>query len=278
MRIGFVDHHLNNFHANKFKALLHGPLADLGARVALAWESDPAGEDWCAAQGVERCSSPEEVAARADAVLVLAPDNVETHVDLCRRVFPAGKPVFVDKFLAPTAAEADTILALAKGTPLFSASALRFAVEVEAVLPGLGPVEEAFARGVGEWDGYGVHTLSLVVAALGADIEALADTGAGTTAAVTLRYRDGRRGYLDVRAADNQWDSLAWSFGYRVGGDYHTGVIADSDGFYASLMRRVVAFFQTGDSPVEPQEMRAIPAVLEAAARSRDADGRWIAV
>jgi hypothetical protein len=39
LRLGFVDHHLNNFHANKFLSLLHGSLASLDARVMTAWES-----------------------------------------------------------------------------------------------------------------------------------------------------------------------------------------------------------------------------------------------
>src|SRR5690349_4750508 len=106
MRIGFIDHHLNNFHANKFLTLLHGPLAELGARVVAAWESDPAGDDWCAKNDIPRLESPEAVAAQADALMVLAPDNVDAHLGLCRTVFPAGKPCLVDKFLAPTLAEA----------------------------------------------------------------------------------------------------------------------------------------------------------------------------
>jgi len=278
MKIGFVDHHLNNFHARKFHTLLHGPLADLGARVEYAWESDPSGEDWCAAHGVARCASAEEVAARADAVFVLAPDDIHAHPELCRRVFPAGKPVFVDKFLAPTAAEADAILALAEGTPLFAASSLRFAVEAEAALAEVGQVEEAFARGMGDWAGYGVHTLSLAFAALGGDVEAVADTGGGGTAAVTLRYRDGRRAHLDVRECANGYEALGWTFGYRVGDRYHVGTVSDYDGFYANLMRRAVGFCRSGEAPVSPREMRAVVGVLEAAAQSRERDGAWTPV
>ena len=62
MKIGFVDHHLNNFHANKFLELLRGPLAGLGATVTAAWESDPTGEDWCAKHDVPRANSAAAVA------------------------------------------------------------------------------------------------------------------------------------------------------------------------------------------------------------------------
>ena len=97
MNLGFVDHHLNNFHANKFLALLHGPLADLDARIVSAWESDPVGEDWCVKNGVARAGSAREVAEACDAVLVLAPDNVEAHPALCRQVFPSGKRCLVGR-------------------------------------------------------------------------------------------------------------------------------------------------------------------------------------
>lgn len=281
MRIGFVDHHLNNFHANKFLALLHGPLADLGARVTAAWESDPTGEDWCAKNGIARAGSAGAVAEACDAVIVLAPDNIEAHLDLCRMVFPAGRPVVVDKFLAPDLESARRIAAEAEqhGVRLFSASGLRFAVELEAALsqPGVAPTE-AYARGMGEWAGYGVHTLSLAAGILGADIRRVIDTGSGQTACVTLEYHDGRRAHIDVRAAENMWEALPWSFGFRTGERYVTGVIQDFDGFYTSLMRRAVAFFRTGESPMRIDEMLRIVAVLEAASRSRAARGEWISL
>lgn len=278
LRLGFVDHHLNNFHANKFHTLLHGPLADLGARVVCAWESDPTGDDWCAAREVKRCGSAAEVAAEADAVIVLAPDNIEEHEKLFSLVSGAGKPVMVDKFLAVTPAGARKIVAEAEaaGVRLFSASSLRFAVEVEAALAESGNVDEAYARGMGEWSGYGVHTLSMAVAAMGADIRRVLDTGGEATSAVTLEYADGRRAYLDVRAAENMWEALPWAFGFRSGRRYATGQIADFDGFYANLMRRAVRFFETGESPVSTAEMLAVVDVLDGAARSRAAGGEWV--
>jgi predicted dehydrogenase len=281
MRIGFVDHHLNNFHANKFLALLHGPLEDLGARVTGAWESDPTGDDWCAKNGIPRAGSPEAVAADSDAVIVLAPDNIDAHLALCRSVFAAGKPVMVDKFLSPTLAEAEEILRLARehGVPVFPSSSLRFAVELEAALAQApGSPAEAYARGVGEWDGYGIHTLAMALRAMGDDSmpRRLIDTGTGGSAVVTLEYPDGRRAWVECRSAANQWETLEWAFGFRVGDRYVTGAVRDFDGFYANLMRRAVEFFRTGRSPVSPDEMLKTVAVLEGASRSRAAGGAWI--
>jgi predicted dehydrogenase len=278
LRIGFVDHHLNNFHANKFLSLLHGPLADQDARVMLAWETDPTGEDWCAKNGIRRADSAEAVARECDVVMVLAPDNIDTHLGLCRKVFPAGKPALVDKFLATNLKDAKEIVDLAEthGNKLFSASSLRFAVELkDALKEGDGQPVDAFARGMGDWNGYGVHTLSLAIGALGADVKRLIDTGNAKNAALTLEYRDGRRAWIDVRAAENMWKALPWSFGVRIGDKYVTRTVKDFDGFYANLMREAVTFFKTGKSPVSTDEMLRVVAILESAAKSR-ASGAWI--
>lgn len=278
LRLGFVDHHLNNFHANKFVQILRGPLAREEIVVSSAWESHPTGEDWCEKNNVPRAGSAEEVARLSDVLLVLAPDNLNAHVELAARVLPAGKPTMVDKLLAPTAAAARAILGQARreGAPLFSASSLRFAVELEKLptAPG-GPADEAFATGMGEWPSYGVHTLSLVLAGMGCDIRRLINTGKGPTAAVTLEYADGRRATLDVRAAGNQWEALPWRVGYRHADRYHIAQITDYDGFYQNLMEQAAAFFKSGKSPLTGDEMLAAAAVIETAAVSAAAGGEW---
>src|SRR5262249_27667939 len=153
----------------------------------------------------------------------------------------------------------------------------RFAVELESALAEAARrPSTAFARGMGDWDGYGIHTLSLAIGALGPGVVRLIDTGDASSACVTLEYADGRRDWLDVRVGDNQWDALYWSFGLRVGSRYVTGTVRDFDGFYANLMRRAVHFFRTGESPISIPEMLNVVAVLEGAARSRVGRGTWV--
>lgn len=280
MKIGFVDHHLNNFHANKFLELLRGPLASLGATVTAAWESDPTGEDWCAKQNVPRANSAAAVAEHVDAVMVLAPDNIDAHLSLVKQVVPAGRPLLVDKFLAPTLADAREIVELAERhrVKLFSSSSLRFAAEVDAAkatLPAGAAPTEAFARGMGEWSGYGVHTLALALALLGPDVKRMVNTGTANSAVVTLDYGGDRRATVEVRASKNQWEAFPWSFGVRAGDQYATGVVKDFDGFYANLMRQAVKFFQTGESPITTAEMLKVVAVLEGAERSHRS-GTWV--
>src|SRR5204863_9979171 len=98
MKIGFLDHHLKNYHAGKFHDLLTGDVGAGAVEICAAYESHPQGsDDWCAQRGVPRASSAEEVIAKSDAVIVLGPDVPEAHLTLARASLAAGKPTFVDK-------------------------------------------------------------------------------------------------------------------------------------------------------------------------------------
>jgi len=279
IRVGVLDHHLNNYHADKFLSLLRGPLASEGVEIAAAWESHPTGDDWCARQGVPRAGSPDEAIRGMDAILILAPDNVEAHLEMARMALPAGKPTFIDKFLASTGEEARRIVDLAEksGAPLFSASSLRYAVELEDALPALGAsVPECHARGLGSWAGYGVHTLSMALRLMGSTPRRLIDTGTPSGRVVTLDYGGGRRAVAEVRTASNEWDVLGWAFGGRAGDAWVAATVRDYDGFYANLMRRVAAFFRTGVSDMAPREALMVVDVLESADRSLSAGGEWV--
>lgn len=281
IKVAFIDHHLKNWHADTFVRLLRGPLVDEGLEVVSAWESDPAGEeDWCSKQNVRRASSIEEAVREADAVMVLAPDNVEEHPRLCATVLPFGKPTLIDKFLAPSYDEAREIVDLAARhrTPIFSSSSLRYAVELEAAMPELqaGTVTEGLFTGMGKWAGYGVHTLSMALRVMGCDVKRVIDTGTLSGRSVTLDYGDGRRATLDVRHAANEWDHFGWSFAGKVGERYVGAKIADFDGFYANLMRRAAAFFRTGKSDMDIEESVWTVRLLRGADASQELGGEWV--
>jgi predicted dehydrogenase len=282
VKIAFLDHHLNNWHADTFLRLLRGPLASEEIEVVKAWESNPTGDDWCRKHNVPRAASAQEAVKGVDAIAVLAPDNIEDHLKLCAVALPTGKPTLIDKFLSPTLHDAREIVELARmhRTPIFSSSSLRWAVELEAIRPKLGaaPIADAFARGMGQWSGYGVHTLSIITGIMGHDIRRVIHTGTPQAATVTLDYAGGRRGVVDVRDAANGYDALVWSFAARVGDKYETATVKDFDGFYANLMRRAAGFFKTGTSPMPAEEALKIVAVLEGAEKSRAMGGIWVDV
>lgn len=281
LRIGFVDHHLNNFHANTFLKLLHEDLVGEDVRVVSAWESHPTGEDWCAKNGVERKSSIAEVVGGVDALMVLAPDNLADHLALCEQVLPAGKPTFIDKLLSPDLSDARTIVAMAQqhGTPITSSSALRFAVELEAMRAQLTTAPaEAFARGMGEWMGYGVHTVALVTGLMGTGARRVADVGTPSSRFLAIEYDDGRRATVEVRDCENMWNVFPWTFGAKTGNVYHVETVRDYNGFYRNLMQMVVQFFKTGQSPVSVQEALETVAILDASNRSQQTGGAWVSL
>jgi len=280
MRIGFVDHHLNNYHADKFLALLRGPLNDLGAEVTAAWESDRKGDDWCAKNVVPRLGSAKEVAEQSDAIIILAPDNIDDHLKLCREVLPLGKPTAIDKALAFNLKDAKEIVELANrhNTPITSSSALAFAVELEDLMPQVTETpSEVWATGMGEWKNYGLHTLSMVLRIMGPGIKRLCDTGTDSSRMVTLDYGDGRKGFVMVRWSDNMWEAFPWVLGIRLSHEkLLQTTIKDYDGFYANLMRHLVQFFKDGTGGFPGELAMELVAVLENADKSRALDGGWV--
>lgn len=279
MRIGFVDHHLNNYHADKFLALVRGDLADLSAEIALAWESDPRGDDWCAKNDVARAGSIAEVCEQSDAVFVLAPDDICDHLALCREVLPYGKPTAIDKALAFTVADAKEIVALADrhGAKITSSSALAFAVELEDLLTQVeGRPTECWVTGMGEWKNYGLHTLAMALRVMGPGIKRLMDTGTESSRMVTIEYADGRRAYVSVRWSEDMWELFPWTLGVRLSHEkYLTTTVRDYDGFYANLMRHVIEFFQTGEGGFPGALAMELVSVLESADKSLPT-GQWV--
>lgn len=279
MRIGFIDHHLNNYHADKFIALVRGPLADMDAEIAVAWESNPTGDDWCAKNDVPRARSIEEAVEKSDAVVILAPDNIPDHLELARVVLPFGKPTAIDKALAFNTSDARAIVDLSNqhNTPITSSSGLAFAVELEALLDQLdGEPTEVWVTGMGEWKNYGLHTLAMALRVMGAGIERLIDTGTPSSRMVTLDYGGGKRAFVTVRAAENMWGLFPWTIGIRTSPEkYCTATIADFDAFYQNLMKTNIEFFRTGQGGFPGERAMALVSVLEGADRS---SGAWVSL
>jgi len=275
MRICFVDHHLNNYHADTFLKIFRNELADEQIEVVAAYESDPTGDDWCEKSGVPRAASAEAAMEGVDAAIVLAPDSIESHVDLCRAVLPFGKPVFIDKLLAKTEADATEIISLAaeNKAPFLCASGLRYAVEFDDLEPG--DFTDVLAQGFGVWDRYGVHTVTMALRLLGSDFARLIDTGYGPHRQVTLDYGD-RRATIQLLQAENQMDVSPWKFTVRRGERYEARQVVDFHGFYLNLLRAAVRLFKTGEADMTPTEALATVRVLERADRSQAAGGVWI--
>ena len=110
-KIGFIDYFLDEWHANTYPSLL----AKHGFEVGYAYgeiDSPNGGmtsEEWAAANNCVLCKSIDELIEKSDYIVVLAPDNPETHVRLCEKPLKSGKPVYIDKTFANSREEAEKI-------------------------------------------------------------------------------------------------------------------------------------------------------------------------
>lgn len=135
-----------------------------GARVTHVWTQDNALSKQIAQAAridsiAERCT---DLIGKVDAVL-LARDDADTHLDFARPFLEAGMPIYVDKPLALSRAEAQTLIGLQRFSgQLFSCSALRYAPELalsSAQREAVGPLRSVIATVSKDWDKYAVHVI-----------------------------------------------------------------------------------------------------------------------
>lgn len=273
IKVGFVDYNLANFHANKFLELMR---RSPDVSVVCAWGLvEEASQAWAREKGVAWAASPEAVVEQVDAVALLAPDNAEVHLALAERVFPAGKPVYVDKTFADSIRMAEAIIDLAAKhkTPFFSTSALRYAPALVAFMQeeAARDVIDAAGQGPAEWLRYGVHTVEPLVTLFGPAVKRLRTGGQGALMRVELEWQDGRTAHATV----NGYGGV--DFGLRVTTRKGSRWLDLNDiRFYDNLVERMIAFFKTGNPPVPAEETLTVIKILEKALVSREHDGAWI--
>jgi hypothetical protein len=283
MKIGFIDHYLNNYHATKFLNIFREGKAGQAVEIVAAYESDPEGtDDWCAINSVARASSPAEVVEKSDAIIVLSPNNVDRHLDLSKEALASGKPTMLDKALASTVSDARQIIANAQagGAPIFSASSLRFSVELEQLLSeiGTGPFDGIFSRGFGDWRNYAVHSIQPALRLLGGRVSRVIDTGQGVNHMITVENDAGRRAFIEIRKCENQYEATPWQIGVLHNGNYNVITIKKFDEFYENMLTQAVQFFQTKESPVPVEEMLDEVVVEVSADSSFNTGGQWVDV
>lgn len=145
-----------------------------GARVTHVWAQEPELARHIAAAGridkiVERY---EDMLGHVDAVL-LARDDAERHVEFAMPFLQAGIPIYIDKPLALTCADAGSLFA-AQRYPgqLFTCSALRYAQEFKlssSDLSSIGEIRQIQATTPKDWDKYAVHVIEPALLLMGED-------------------------------------------------------------------------------------------------------------
>ncbi len=287
LRIGIVDQYLDNWHCSFFPRFMRETIARHGydAQITQAWaaqDQPPQGgvstDAWCAERGIARAASLEALIDECDALMVIAADDARYHEALCQLPLASGKPVFVDKTFADSAAAGQRLFDLARshGTPVFSSSAQRYCQSVMD-WQAAHPARPVFVSTVGPHsiDRYAVHQLEVIVALMGADIRRLKAFACGSMVTqLILDYGGGR------------WASFMQSpqpyaeFNFMVSPDGETGarLVSDDRNFYHNLMKAMLDFFLTGKPPVPEEDTMTILRVIDAARAARNDPDVWYPV
>lgn len=233
--------------------------------------------------GVELVDSPGDLLGRVDAVLIESNEG-GVHRERATPFIKAGLPVFIDKPLASTTADARALVDLAArhGVPLLSASSLRFTSDVKAVradtsLGALVGVDVHAPAKLHEANPglfhYGVHGVEMLYTLLGAGCRDVTCVFEEQGEVVTGRWKDGRLGVLrGLRAGAN---------GYGITAYGETAIrtaTVDTTSIYRDLLDAVIPVLAGEPSPVAPDELVEVVAFQEAALASARNGGRPVAV
>jgi hypothetical protein len=289
LRAGIIG--LDTSHVVAFTRLLNDPKAkpDLaGVRVVAAFPGGspdlPASRDRVAGYtkqlreqfGVEIVDSIEALLAKVDVVLLESVDG-RPHLEQFRPVAKAKKPVFIDKPVAGSLADAIEIYELAKqrNVPVFSSSSLRFSPAIAEMQnhPKVGSVNGCDVYGPCALEEhhpdlfwYGIHGVETLFTIMGAGCESVTRVQTKGAELVTGVWKGGRIGtFRGIR--DGKADYGATVFGAK-------GIAsAGRNAGYEPLVIEICKFFRTGKPPVSAEETLEIFTFMEAADESKRRGG-----
>lgn len=279
-KIGFIDYYLDEWHANNYPAWIRERAKQLGLEweVAYAWaEIDKADgmttDQWCAAQGVQRVATIEQLIELSDAIIILSPDNPEHHERLAQLPLQSGKPVYMDKTFAPDLATAQRIFNHAKAgnTPLFSTSALRYALEIQEHAAKLeaDSIEFLAVTGPGRYSNYAVHQFEMIVTLMGTKAKRIKSLSTDNGRHFIVELEGGRQAsYLQMKSAPFQ--------AIMQLKDGEGSFIAQCSSMFEQLMDAILRFFENGKPPVQSEETLAVIALVEAGNKALAQHDEWI--
>jgi hypothetical protein len=291
IKIGIIG--CDTSHVPAFTGLFNDPKADAdlsGFKVVAAFpggsDDIPASKDrvegftrqlrdkW----NVEIVNSIEELLPKVDVVLLESVDG-RPHLQQAIPVLMAKKPVFIDKPIAGSLADALRIIQLAKdeNVPLFSSSSLRFSPSIIGVKndPKVGKILGCVAYSPCSLEPhhpdlfwYGVHGVETLYAIMGPGCVSVTRTHSKDVDVVTGAWKDGRIGtYRGLRAGKQDYGALVFGTGKQ-------GIIqVPAFGGYKPLVVEIAKFFRTGTPPIAAEETLEMFAFMEAADESKRQGG-----
>ena len=231
---------------------------------------------------IEIVDSIETLLSKVDAVLLESVDG-RPHLQQAIPVLRAGKPLYIDKPMAGSLADAIAIdlYAKKKAVRWFSSSSLRFSPSilkyrndeswknkvVGAISWSPCPLEATHP----DLFWYGIHGVETLYTVMGPGCQSVSRSYTEGTDLVTGVWKDGRvgsfRGIRDGRA----------DYGLVVFGKEQIETGGKYEG-YEPLVREIAKFFAGGEVPIAPEETIELMAFMEAAQQSRQRGGASILI
>jgi hypothetical protein len=280
---------LDTSHVPAFTRIFNDPAAagDLaGIKVVVGY---PGGTDMPASRdrvqkfteqmrgmGVEIVDSIPKLLEKVDVVLLESVDG-RIHLQEATQVILARKPVFIDKPVAGTLADAIVIYELAKkhGVPVFSSSSSRFGAGNQAMkesaevgqiagVAAWGPL--SYQEGTPDLFFYGVHGVEKLFTLMGPGCATVTRMQGKDVDLVTGLWSDGRVGtYRGIRRGASTGGAMVFGT---------AGIVRpEGAGKYEDLCAAIGRFFKTGVAPVSAEETIEIFTFMEAADESKRQGG-----
>src|SRR5439155_13628359 len=291
LRLGIIG--TDTSHVIAFTKALNDPAASdrvTGARVVAAFkggspevkESSSRVERFASqlrdTYGVQFVGAISELCAHVDGILLESVDG-RAHLAQAKEAVKCRKPIFIDKPLASTVADAREIarIAAAAGVPWFSSSSLRFG-EIEslkrpgirgAVVWGPGPFEEHHQL---ELSWYAIHAAEMLFTLMGTGCVEVARSTSEQADVVTCRWKDGRLGSMRTDRPTSKYGAVVFQENYDV--QSQPAIKVD----YLPLLREIVQFMRNGKPPVSEKETLEIFEFLDAAQRSKQKGGSPVSI
>ncbi len=287
VRVGIIG--LDTSHCAAFTQVLNDPNAKpdvAGFRVVAAYprgsadiasstERIPEYTKDFRKRGVEIVDSISALLPKVDVVLLETNDG-RPHLEQALAVIKAGKPLFIDKPIAASLADAIAIFELARRyhVPVFSSSSLRFAKStLEARNGKIGTVQTCETTSPCHLEKthpdlfwYGIHGVESLFTVMGTGCKSVRRTVSTPTEDVVVgQWEGGRVGtFRGTRGKGG--------YGGTARGTKGTMAVGAYDG-YRPLVVAIVHFFYTGVAPVKEEETLEIYAFMEAADESKRRHG-----
>lgn len=289
IRLGIVD--FDTSHVLEFtRRLLHKGVAENqwvdGAQIVVACPGDskimperiPGYTKEMKALEIPLVTRPEEMIGKVDGMLIESQEGGR-HWERARLFLDAGIPCYVDKPFTCSTQDARKIIELAekKKLPIFSSSSLRYAPELVAFMSSdkhgkilgaeaYGPAS-LHERNPGLYH-YGIHAVEMLYTVMGTGCERVTCLHEKNSDLVTGHWSDGRIGCVrGIRAGKADYGCVVFAEKtidkVAVGTSY----------IYRELLKKIVEFFKTKKSPVDPRTTLEIVAFIEAAFKSANNHG-----